>query len=373
MTALRAETSAPVRRRRLAVVTNLPAYYRRPLFERLAERFETEFFFTGAGEDAWLPQHGRTPATHGARALGAAIRAGGYDCVVCGLTGRFSLLATVRAARSAGIPFVLWVGIWAHPRTLAHTLSRPLVRRLYRRADALVVYGPHVARHIARESGRTGGVFVAPQAVEAERFRADVPAGEPERLRGRLGASRSVVLYVGRLEREKGLDVLLYALARSQERSTLVLAGAGSQEAALRRLARELEIEDRVRFVGYVPQERLPVVLRSADLLVLPSVRTRRFLEPWGLVANEAMHAGVPVLATDAVGAAAGGLVVDGETGRIVPERDPDALAAALDELARDAELRERLGAGARNHVLRWSHEAQAEAFERAVETACAS
>ena len=63
---------------------------------------------------------------------------------------------------------------------------------------------------------------------------------------------------------------------------------------------------------------------------MLPSITTALDKEPWGLVVNEAMHAGLPVVATDAVGAAAGGLVRDGENGFVVPERDADALAAAV-------------------------------------------
>ncbi len=83
-------------------------------------------------------------------------------------------------------------------------------------------------------------------------------------------------------------------------------------------------------------------------MLVLPSVTTPRFREPWGLVLNEAMAAGTAVVATTAVGAAAGGLVLDGETGLVVPERDHAALAAALDRLKT---LRTRLTRNASKHV----------------------
>ena len=95
--------------------------------------------------------------------------------------------------------------------------------------------------------------------------------------------------------------------------------------------------------------------------------------EPWGLVVNEAMHAGVPVIATDAVGAAAGGLVRHEANGLIVPERDPGALTAALRQLTADGQLAARLGDQARRDVARFSHAAMADAFEAAVEHAVAT
>ena len=70
--------------------------------------------------------------------------------------------------------------------------------------------------------------------------------------------------------------------------------------------------------LGFVPRDELPALYAAADALVLPSIRTATFLEPWGLVVNEAMHQGTPVIASDAVGAAAGGLVRDGRNGLVV-------------------------------------------------------
>ena len=85
------------------------------------------------------------------------------------------------------------------------------------------------------------------------------------------------------------------------------------------------------------------------------------------------MHAGLPVVATDAVGAAAGGLVEDGRNGFVVPEGDASALAVALGRLAEDPALAERLGDQAREDVGRFTHSAMADAFEAAVEHAVAA
>jgi glycosyltransferase involved in cell wall biosynthesis len=106
---------------------------------------------------------------------------------------------------------------------------------------------------------------------------------------------------------------------------------------------------------------------------VVPSVPTRDFLEPWGLVVNEAFNRGVPVIATDAVGAAAGGLVQHERTGLVVPAGDAPALAAALRRLHDDPELRGRLGAAGRDAVRAYSHQAWADGMSAALQAVGAS
>jgi len=129
-----------------------------------------------------------------------------------------------------------------------------------------------------------------------------------------------------------------------------------------------------VRFHGYrVPSTLVTEVrnlLRSAAVLVVPSVPTPTFREPWGLVCNEAMHLGLPVIASTAVGAAAGGLVRHERNGLVVPAGDPAALAAALARLVRSPELRARLGRAARDDVAPYTFAAWAAGFAAALEAA---
>jgi glycosyltransferase involved in cell wall biosynthesis len=112
------------------------------------------------------------------------------------------------------------------------------------------------------------------------------------------------------------------------------------------------------------------VAYAASEFGVLPSIPTPRFREPWGLVCNEAMHQGKPVLATTTVGAVAGGLVVDGETGLVVAPGDARALADAIDRLLADGPLRARLGARAGQAVSAYTYDAMVEAFDRAISTA---
>ena len=117
-------------------------------------------------------------------------------------------------------------------------------------------------------------------------------------------AADPLVLYVGRFVLEKGLGVLLDAWPRVHERAALVLIGDGP-------LAERARATTGAHVLGAIPRADLAVAYASAELALLPSIPTPRFREPWGLVCNEAMDQARPVVASDAVGAVAGGLVVD--------------------------------------------------------------
>jgi glycosyltransferase involved in cell wall biosynthesis len=214
-----------------------------------------------------------------------------------------------------------------------------------------VTYGPHVSRYVEQQRGARGNVFEAPQACAAE-LRVPARAEERAAWRERTGAGEAgfLALFAGRLVREKGLDVLLDAWRRSglgASGGTLALAGPGRAPRG-----------GGIRALGSLGAGELRGLYAAADALVLPSIRTATFTEPWGLVVNEAMHQGTPAIATDAVGAVAGGLVRDARNGLVVPAGDPEALAARLRALAGNPELRDRLGAAARDDVASYTPEA---------------
>jgi len=311
----------------VALVTGEVSPYRREPFRLLAEREGVEVL-------AWRELGQLQPARR--------IAAGRYRAVIAGLGGRVALPASYLAARRAGVPFVLWASIWAHPRTPAHALSYLPTRWLYRHADAVVTYGRHVSEHVGVEEN----VFEAPQAPEWLFFEA-----QPRRTNERFTA-----LFAGRLEREKGVEILLEAWQRAQiEDGVLEFAGDGPLRSKV------------PNALGPLSSEQLRARYAAADAVVLPSIETATFKEPWGLVLNEAMLQGAPVIASDAVGAVAGGLVRDGRNGLVVPAGDADALAARLRVLAADPGLRERFGEAAREDALAYTPQAWAEAFSRAL------
>jgi glycosyltransferase involved in cell wall biosynthesis len=122
-----------------------------------------------------------------------------------------------------------------------------------------------------------------------------------------------------------------------------------------------------VAFMGAQPPEQVRNFLAGADVCVIPSLRTRSFREPWGLVANEAMNQSTPVIASEEVGAVAGGLVRHERNGLVVAADDPPALAAALRRIHDDGDLRARLGANARRDVAAYTFPAWATGFEAAL------
>jgi glycosyltransferase involved in cell wall biosynthesis len=249
------------------------------------------------------------------------------DAVIAGTVGRVALPAAYLGARRGGHPFVLWTALWAHPRTPAHALSLPLLRHLYRHADAVATYGEHVSAYVRARGARN--VHVAPQAVDPAFWGAARQAPEPERF---------TALFVGRPAPEKGLHVL---------RAAWDLAG----------------IDGELRVVGEhgpVSPEDVRNSMDASSVLVIPSIATRAFREPWALVANEALHRGLPVIATDAVGAVAGGLVRHERNGLVVPAGDAKQLAAALGRLAHDPDLRRALGSSGTRDVSGFTPEAWA-------------
>lgn len=351
-------------------VTNHAPSYRVGAFKRLAEGENVEFaLFGGRLHHGGGTTAQELPFPHlhvREHQLYALATSGRYRAVVCPTGGRIALPATWAGARRARLPLILWASLWSHPRTLPHVFSFVALRRLYRSADAVVTYGPHVSEYVRARGARN--VYEAPQSVDNSFWNSPevTTPSDP------VWANKSTVkfLFAGRPTREKGLGVLFEAWSMSglqAPTAALVLVGAGSTPPWVPAGGAVAGGRDSV--VSFDPVS--PVELRNfyaaADVLVVPSIPTPTFREPWGLVVNEAMNRSLPVIASDAVGAAVGGLVRDGHNGVIVPAGDPIALAAALRRLAEDGELRARLGEAGHADVSAYTHDAWADGFSRAL------
>jgi glycosyltransferase involved in cell wall biosynthesis len=218
-----------------------------------------------------------------------------------------------------------------------------LETELARTADRIIATSTDEAFELARLGVDHKRLSVVPCGVDIARF-------SPTGSRGRRGGSVRL-LSLGRLVPRKGVDDVLRALALVEDAELLVAGGPPAARLAkdpealrLREIAAEEGVAERVTFLGQVGRAQAPALICSADVVVCAP-----WYEPFGLVPLEAMACGKPVVA-----AAVGGLVdtvVDGVTGRLVPPREPRALADALAALASDPRARREYGAAGRRRV----------------------
>ncbi|WP_322802450.1 glycosyltransferase [Thermoflexus sp.] len=196
-----------------------------------------------------------------------------------------------------------------------------------READAILC-ASRGAVQVLREMGYPGPAEVIPPiGVDTRIFRPMERRTDPTTFR---------VAYAGRFVPEKGLDVLLQAVALLGPGVELWLIGEGPQRVALQALARDLGIGERVRWIPPVAPEQMPEILAQVDVVVLPSRTTRVWKEQFGRILVEAMACGVPVVGSDS------GAIpeVVGEAGLIFPEGDAQALAVCLERLRQFHDLR---------------------------------
>ena len=233
---------------------------------------------------------------------------------------------------------------------------RPFLLRVLAAVDAIIIGSPpmrgstYLADHQAK-------LHLIPYGIPMARFRTRPAADDLTRVREHYlaqcmeqSASTTVaelplLLFVGRLRYYKGLDYLIRALPEIPAR--LAVVGVGPMEAEWKALAEANGVSDRIAWLEEAPDADLPALYHLADLFVLPASHSS---EAFGLVQVEAMAAGVPVVCTE-LGTGTSYVNQDGVTGRVVPPRNPAALAAAISELLADPEKRAAMSAAARARV----------------------
>ncbi|HEY8171601.1 MAG TPA: glycosyltransferase family 4 protein, partial [Dehalococcoidia bacterium] len=216
---------------------------------------------------------------------------------------------------------------------------RWITRQALGRAGSITATGLRLAEATLPYTPQGKRVSVIPYGADLDLFR-------PQR---RSSKATLTIGTVSRLSPEKGLDVLLRAVALIRERGTVLdvaLAGDGPSRRGLEQLTERLGLRERVRFLGHVEHRDVPRVLQEADLFAVPST-----WEGFGVSAVEASAMELPVVASNIHGLP--DVVVDGETGLLVPPSDPGALAGAIERLAGDAELRATMGSAGRRYVER--------------------
>lgn len=197
--------------------------------------------------------------------------------------------------------------------------------------------------HQARTGLADRDYTVLPNGIDTEAFSPSADARRQLREQWQLGQGDIAALFVGRLDRQKGVDVLLKAAGQflaGAPNATLLIAGDGPMRGKVRRYCKASG--GRARWLGFV--DDVPALMNAADMFVLPS----RW-EGWPLALGEAMAMGLPAIGADSPGIR--DVISTGETGLLAPAEDPAALADAMARLAGDGDLRQRLGSAGQRHI----------------------
>lgn len=355
--------------------------YRIGILNRLSEEYDLSFFITQKStavesypeRDKWNYQtfhlHLRFPSTNRSFPPGIFLKIllGGYDVVISSDSTAFETMLAFAASKISKKKFIIWTELWDYPKLLRFKLVKPFIKFMTRNSDALITAGSKAKRLFIEFGAKEDDVFVAPDCA------VDYTNAKTEDLRKKFGlGDKKVVLYLGRIVRYKGLDFLLRAFAKLEEKHKnvfLVVGGDGPFEDECKSLARELRIKN-IKFVGHVID--VASYYKMSDLFVLPA----RFVhdsvpsEAWGLVLNEVMSVGKPVIATDAV-AGAFDLIEDGVNGFMVENKKVDALRDALEKILLDDKLRESMGAQSRRIIEeRFTYDKMFNGFKYAIEYA---
>ncbi len=394
---------------RLAIVTSHPIQYQAPWFRALARRVELHVFFchrqdavgqaaAGYGqsfswdvplldgyEHSWLTNVAADPGVFSFRGcdtpgVADALGRGQFDaCIVSGWYLK-SYVQAILACRRQGLPvFLRGDSQRATDRPLiTRALKYPLYRALLTSVDGHLAVGQSNRQYLEHYGVNPRRIWFVPHCVDdrwfAQRADAARSSGAVGELRRhlRLDDEERVVLFVGRLvDQKRPLDfVEAIGAVRRTERLAGVVVGSGPLAGALE--ARSRELGAGVRFAGFVNQSALPAYYAAARLLVLPSDSR----ETWGLVANEALSCGTPIVVSDHAGCAAD--LVTSHTGRAYPCGNVGTLASAILEVdhlrrAAPAEVSTAVETVSRRYGVEAAADAAAAALEAAVTRASRS
>lgn len=374
-------------RRRLVILTEIISPYRIPLFNILAQHPEVDLHVIFLAETdpalrqwqiyreeiqfsyqvlpSWRKRFGRYNALLN-RGLGRALVEAVPDVILC---GGYNYIASWQAlfwARAHKIPFVLWSESNMQDIRRGYALVEFLKSEFLRRCIGFVVPGRSASEYLRVHKVEEAVIFIAPNAVDNDLFSAAAAVARQNetRCRAELGLPERYFLFVGRLVREKGVFELLSAYAKLDElmrrQFGLVFVGEGSSRQQLEEEAASIS-PGVIRFAGFAQREQLGTYYALAEMLILPT-----YTDPWGLVVNEAMACGLPIVCSQVAGCAAD-LVREDWNGLLVPPRDVSLLANAMQHLATQPDLCAVMAANSMQQISYYSPEAWSEGVARAV------
>jgi len=380
-------------RSRLVIITEIIAPYRIPIFNTLAARPDVDLHVLFLSENdpslrqwqvyreeikfryevlkSWRRRVGKYNLLINRRVSNTLNRIA-PDVVVC---GGYNYLASWQAARWANqhsVPLLLWTESTAWDQRNLHRPVEWLKKQFLKKCSGFIVPGRASREYLNALGISSDRIFTAPNAVDTERFAkyAQTARQNRDEVRHRHALPARYFLFVGRLVKAKGIFDLADAYSQLsdelQSRVGLVFVGDGKDRPEL--MSRVSCIKPgSVYFPGFLQRDELAELYALAEALVFPT-----HSDPWGLVVNEAMSCGLPILVTDVAGCAAD-LVEEGSNGFVIPARDSAKLAAAMTFVATDATSRMRMSMESSLRIQSFSPAQWADGMLRATHAMCGS
>jgi glycosyltransferase involved in cell wall biosynthesis len=228
-------------------------------------------------------------------------------------------------------------------------ISNPIYRLGFKNIDVFVAFSRYMQSYLKKE--KIDSILI-PNATKLLTY-------------SPIDTASQLITYVGRLEKSKGIDYLIRAIAKAMKEYPqlhLIIAGAGEYKTQLNRLVHQLTLENNVTFAGHQTREQLYEIYKKSSVVAMPSV----WPEPFGKVGIEAMSVGRPVIASDVGGISE--WLLSGETGFLVPPADESALAEKIITLLSDKKLLQTMSVNARRQAENFSIEKHAQKIEKLYE-----
>jgi glycosyltransferase involved in cell wall biosynthesis len=377
---------------KLVLITEIIAPYRIPVFNALAQRPEVELHVVFLSENdptlrQWqvykneikfhydvLPSSRLRLGRHNLllnRGVRSTLSRSKPDVVIAGGYNYSACWSAAYWAKARSVPFLLWAESTIHDQRRNYALVELIKKRFLNMCTAFIVPGKsslHYLQHLGIAEQR---IITAPNAVDTNLFSnlAEAARRDEANRRAHSHLPAKYFLFAGRLIKEKGVFDLLDAYSQLgpeiRRDIGLVFVGGGSSRPELVDRASQIQ-PGKIQFPGFLHREELAQVYGLAEAFIFPT-----HSDPWGLVVNEAMACGLPIVSTTVAGCTPD-LVEDGSNGFVVEPCDPSGLASAMNTLATNPEMWAAMGRKSRERIELYSPETWAEGMVKAVQSVVA-
>jgi glycosyltransferase involved in cell wall biosynthesis len=375
-------------KRRLVIMTEIISPYRIPLFNALAEHpdvdlhviflaetdpnlrqwevYKQEIRFSFEVLRSWRKRIGKYNALLNF-GIQKALDHSRPDVILC---GGYSYVASWQAllwARNHKVVFLLWSESNLQDLRRSYAPIEFLKKQFLRRCTGFIVPGSSALKYLEANGVKPEKIFTAPNAVDNELFAraAEDARRDAAALHSKLSLPRRYFIFVGRLVREKGIFELLSAYSNLERNLRanigLVFVGDGECRQELERASLSIS-PGTIKCTGFAQREELGAYYALSEALILPT-----YTDTWGMVVNEAMACGLPIIISRAAGCATD-LVRENWNGNLIDPRDPSDLEQAMNRLVLQPDLSKTMGARSAEHIREYSPEKWSNSVARAIQ-----